>query len=243
MEKFLSGLYLGVSNYLYKHHFETYRRLYFFYKNISDRDKISFLKKNVKKGMTALDLGANIGFYSILLSDLVGKEGKVYSFEPDYLNFRHLKSLTKAHKNISIHNLAVGEKTKYTHLYRSDKLNVDHQTYDSGENRKRVKIKCVALDEFLEGKKIDVIKIDVQGYDFHAIKGMHELISRSKKTVLVGELWPYELKKAGSSSEKYITYLKKSGFNIQVEDKEYTTKEDDKSFYTDFFGIKEKKTH
>jgi ubiquinone/menaquinone biosynthesis C-methylase UbiE len=91
-----------LANYIYIFFFSLYKPLYFFYKNISDKEKIEYIKKNVKPGMFALDIGANIGFYTVLLSKMVGREGRVIAFEPDVKNFNFLKRITKKFKNVII---------------------------------------------------------------------------------------------------------------------------------------------
>ena len=60
-------------NSVYKRAFPVYKVLYFFYKRISDRGKIRLIRKWVRPGMTAIDVGANIGFYTMRLSRLVGE--------------------------------------------------------------------------------------------------------------------------------------------------------------------------
>jgi FkbM family methyltransferase len=238
MSFLFNKLILNVINFFYRYHFWIYKRIYFTYKSFSEREKISFFKKNVKKGTVAVDIGANIGFYTVLLSKIVGEKGKVYSFEPDKTNFKYLKSITKGRKNVVINNLAVGPKTKNITLYSSNEINVDHQTYDNGENRKKVSVKCVSLDDFLKNERIGVVKIDIQGYDYYAIKGMQKKIEKSKHMAIVGEFWPYGLKKAGSSSNQYNEFLVKHRFKVYFEKKVLKGSEKDKWFYTDFYAVK-----
>ena len=229
-------------NQLYKSCFPLYRLFYFAYKQCSDRDKIKLLRKHVKSGMTVLDIGANIGFYTILLSGLVGKEGVVYAFEPDKLNFDLLEQLTKNLDNVKCINAACGEKNGTAFLFRSEKMNIDHQVYDSGESRNKIAIKMVSVDDYLKGEKnsISFIKIDVQGYDYFVFRGMKETVARSTEVFIIGELWPYGLKKAGSSADKYLTEVKEAGFDIHIlsegENNDFSSYTENKDFYVDFFA-------
>lgn len=229
-------------NKLFENYYFIYKPLYFFYKNISDRQKIVLFKNIIKPGMSVLDLGANIGFYTVLFSKLVGKNGKVFAFEPDAKNFKHLEKNTKALYNTVIEKKAVSDKTGEINFYISKDLNVDHQSYDIGEGRDYEKADAVALDDYFpDNIKIDFIKIDIQGYEPIALKGMSKIIRQPGRMVVFGELWPYGLQKAGSSAEEYLQFLKSRGFKIKFFEGEidYNEKIKDKNFYTDFIANKD----
>ncbi len=231
-------------NRLYQSCFPIYRPIYFTYKYWSDRDKIKLIKTHVKPGMKVLDIGANIGFYTIILSKLVGREGAVYAFEPDEDNFKFLERLTKNLTNIKRANVACGEKSGVTYLYKSPEMNIDHQVYDSGESREKIAVKIVSLDDYLQGEKdgIGFVKIDVQGYEYHVFRGMKKTIARSKEMFMISELSPYCLKKAGASAEIYLSEVKRAGFDVEVLSKvkihDYSSYDEDKWFYLDFTAEK-----
>ena len=116
-----------LANKLFEHYHFIYKPLYFFYKKISDRQKIALFKNIIKPGMRVLDLGANIGFYTVLFSKLVGENGKVFAFEPDAKNYKYLEENTKTLYNVTIEKKAVSDKTGKINFYISKDLNVDHQ--------------------------------------------------------------------------------------------------------------------
>ncbi len=229
-------------NSLYKSSYWLYKPLYFFYKKFSDKSKIVLLKDIVKPGMHVLDIGANIGYYTILLSELVGENGKVYAFEPDETNFKHLSENTKNLKNVSLFKKAVGNKTETIKLYYSDELNVDHQTYDSGEGRKCMEIDAIAIDDIFKKEQFNFIKLDIQGFDYYALQGMTNTLDRSQQVSIFGEFWPYALEKAGSNYKAYLTLLEQCNFDVKVfealENNNYDDKINDKSYYTDFLASK-----
>jgi FkbM family methyltransferase len=221
-------------------HFHAFYRLaYFFYNNINDRKKIYLIKQYVTEGMTVIDIGANIGFYTILLSQLVGEKGKVYAFEPDPTNFFFLQANTKKYRNVVLQQKAVGDKTGEIMLYLS-KDNVDHHTYATEEVREAIKISCVTLDAFFSRtEKIQFIKSDIQGYDYFAMLGAEQMIKRQKHLLIIGEFWPFGLVKAGIASKKYITLLKKLGLTVTLPlSKPLPILEKQQMYYTDFVGIK-----
>lgn len=210
---------------------------------MSDREQIALIKRTAKPGMTVLDIGANIGFYSSLFSKLVGEKGHVIAFELDALNFRHLNANTKKFANVTVRQLACGDKTQKLKLYLSDKFNVDHQTFDSGEGRKCVETQSVSIDDYLNNnEKVDFIKIDVQGYDFYAIKGAVETINNSPSLVILGELWPYALNRAGVRPTEYFKLLESLGLSVQVphinKHENFDEMVHNRYFYVDFYAAK-----
>ena len=233
-------------NSLFKANFSLYKPIYFAYKNISDRKAIRRIKESVREGDTVIDVGANVGFYTLLFSDLVGPTGHVYAFEPDALNFKHLQRLTRQRSNIHFYNKAVGAEDGTIKLYKSKDLNVDHQTYDIGEERSEVvEVEVVAIDNIPEiAVPINFLKVDIQGFDYYAVRGMQRKLRNSPNLRAFGEFWPYGLKKAGTSATAYLDLLKTIGLKVEIigiKNEEYKSYEDEKLFYTDFIGFMEKK--
>ena len=225
---------------LFIHFHPFYKFLYFIYKHLTDRRQISWVKSVGKDGMTVVDIGANIGFYSILLSRLVGKSGKVYAFEPDLTNFGLLMKNTKRYKNIHLCNVAVGEKDETITLYLSKHMNVDHHTYKTDEARDTKNITCISLNTFFAKKgTIDFIKSDIQGFDYFAMKGARKLITRQKHIAILSEFWPYGLMKAGVSAKEYLKLLNELKLKVTLSGPtSYATLEKDKTYYTDLRAIK-----
>lgn len=197
----------------------TYLFFYDKYKYISDYSDIKKIKEIIGEGSIVIDAGANVGFYTRLFSKIVGNTGLVIAFEPNLKNFEILKERTGNLKNVRIENAALSDKSGKLDLYISEDLNVDHQTYDSGESRNKIQINAFSLDDFCEMngiKKVSFIKMDLQGYDAIAFRGMEKTIKKNPKIRLCCEFWPYGMKKAGVEPEDWLAEIALLNLSFQL---------------------------
>lgn len=202
------SLSLKIGEWLYKNAFFIYQPIYFFYKNQNEKIENELIKQLVKKNDVVVDIGANIGFYTQLFSNLVGDNGKVFAFEPDKKNFERLLKNTKNHSNIIIENKAISNHSGIIKLYHSE-LNVDHRTYPSSDALQSYEVECITLDEYFNNQNlaINFIKIDIQGYEYFALLGMKNILEKNKHLILFSEFWPYGLQQAGTSAKDYFLLL------------------------------------
>ena len=188
---------------------------------IHEKATTDLFKKIVKEGDTVVDLGANIGYFTLLAAKLVGPNGKVYSFEPEPKNYSYLK------KNIELNNYsqatainkAVSDKNGTTELFIC-LYDTGHHTinkYDGIEayshgrstEKRPIKIETITLDEFFKGKEdsIDMIKMDVEGAEALALRGMDNILRTNDKLKMIIEFFPLLIKNMGSSPEELIYKL------------------------------------
>lgn len=213
--KIAQQLSISIGNLLFRYFFPVYNIIYPIFKYRQDAEEIEFLKHTVKKGDVVLDIGANIGFYSKILSDLVGASGKVYSFEPDKVNFNYFLKNTHGLTNIVPVNKAVADQTKTLKLYTSKLLNVDHRTYKVDEYEDELTIDAVSIDDFVSDTfKVDFIKMDIQGFEVSALKGMKQTFAKNPTAKMLTELWPYGLRKAGHSCAELINLIEQYGLKV-----------------------------
>lgn len=205
-----------VGNRIYEHAFPIYRPLYAAYKACIDRAERRLLRETLVAGAVVVDAGANIGIYSQFLSRCVGPTGVVHSFEPSSKNFRRLQSATRKLANVHLSQAAVGECSGRSKLYVSDKLNVDHRTYATeGDSRRAVPIDIVALDDYFKpGQRVDLIKMDIQGYELHALRGANRVLADNPNAKLLLEFWPYGLKQAGTNWIELIDTLERQNMAV-----------------------------
>ena len=145
------------------------------------------LSKELKRGMTCLDVGGNIGYYTLLESDIVGDSGKVIAIEPSPPNFQHLKkNLEIQHsKNVDAYNFAAGDKDGSVNFLVYKESNGSF-TIPDGETTnlpgELIKVTAKRIDTFLDELKInhvDFVRMDVEGYESHIIQGMKNTIKKS----------------------------------------------------------------
>jgi FkbM family methyltransferase len=172
------------------------------------------------KGDTVLDIGANIGYYTLLLARKVGPTGQVYAFEPDEENFALLKRNVEVngYTNVVLEKKAVADRTGPATLFLSPENRGDHQTYASAAegDRQQVAIETVCLDEYgpLRDRTVDLIKMDIQGAEARAVAGMTGLLRNNPHCRLITEFWPHGLRNAGSDPRAYLEALGRLGFTL-----------------------------
>jgi FkbM family methyltransferase len=205
-----------IGNKGYKYAFPAYRFAYRIFKAYADRAERRLLQKILFRGAVVVDGGANIGIYSEFLSNCVGPNGLVHSFEPCPDNFMRLRSATRKLLNVYLSPSAIGERSGETMLYLSDRLNVDHRTYATeGDVRCAVRVGMVALDDYFKpGDRVDLLKLDIQGYELHALQGAKRIMNENQEIKLLLEFWPYGLKQAGANWAKVIEMLEGCAMDI-----------------------------
>ena len=178
------------------------------------------IKKIIKPGMTAVDIGANFGYFSLLLSGLVGESGKVFAFEPDSTAFKLLSRNIKENgiKNVFLINKALSNKAGRTKLYL-DKDNKGEMSLSLANVDKPcgcISVETITLDSYFANlnEKIDFIKMDVQGAEGMVIAGACEILNKHNPKILF-EFWPWGLNNLGFNPEKLLADLIIGGYKIK----------------------------
>jgi len=181
---------------------------------------INLMKQQVHEGMIVLDIGANIGMYSILLSKLVGSYGRVYAFEPDSSTFNILTqnlSLSKC-ENVFPFKIAISDSNSFVKMTKptdqsGDAFHFIQPTSDFGDSSNIVQ--TITLDQFLLEQNIpqvDFIKIDIEGAELLCLIGARNLISGPKSPVLVCECYEEFLQRFGKRISDVLIYMDSKGY-------------------------------
>ena len=186
------------------------------------------IKNNVKDGDNVIDLGANIGYFTLILAKLVGPTGKVFAFEPDPRNLALLKKNVEYnnYKNVIIVPKAVSNVNDKCTLYTGQKTFGQNKIYKP-KNTKIQKFipidsETVRLDDFFRTNglldKISFIKLDVEGAEFLAFSGMKEILKLTKNIKIFTEAEISYLEDAGSSYDQFIDLLTENDFTFSLAD-------------------------
>ncbi|HWP47211.1 MAG TPA: FkbM family methyltransferase [Candidatus Limnocylindrales bacterium] len=179
------------------------------------------LRKILEPGMVFVDVGANIGYFSLMAAQIVGNQGRVISFEPNQHNCGLLYSSAQSNnfENIDIYPYAVAEK-EATFLY--DPLASNGIISDFGRDLEildagRILVRSVTLDKVLQGvRKIHVIKLDVEGAEYKVIQGARNLL-KEHRPILFSEFSPGGLQNVSKvSGKEYLRLLIENNYHISI---------------------------
>ena len=177
------------------------------------------LQRLIQPGMTVLDVGAHVGYYARMASNLVGEQGRVIAFEPHPRNHEYLTRNVGSRRNVTILQVALAEKEGTAELYdylmmsASGSLHYDERIRDvqmaqvstldiapriaQDFEPKKYTVRTAPIDSLMDElgiSKVDVVKMDIEGAEMGALRGMTRTIQNSPHLALVMEYNPLGLK-------------------------------------------------
>jgi FkbM family methyltransferase len=174
----------------------------------------ALIVERLQPGDTFVDVGANIGYYSVIASQLVGDQGRVYSFEPEPDNFALLAANTAlcSNDNVTTVNAALAAEPGQGFLYLNTENRGDHQIYDDGEGRQKTAIELLHGDSFFQAlatdTTIDILKVDTQGAEIAVLTGLDQTVRNSLGQItLIIEFWPRGLRMAGGDANDLLDWM------------------------------------
>ncbi len=176
-------------------------------------------KLRFRENDTVIDIGAHIGWYSILIDKLSPENVKIFSFEPDPLNFKLLKEnlvLNSASKVTPI-NKAVGESNKKAKLFLYPDKNRGRHSLLPLHKYDTVEVDVIKLDDWVKRKNIKhikLIKIDVEGYEYFVLKGGLNVLKLTENIIL--EYSPEYMKKGMVDINKFKNFLTEISNRFQI---------------------------
>lgn len=139
-----------------------------------------------RQGMVAYDVGAHVGFYTMMFARLSGKEGRVYAFEPNTINLNYLKTHIEINsiENVTIFPIALGQDRGYTFFNEGKDSSTGHMTV----NQTAVMVPTDSIDSLI-GKKLieppNIIKIDVEGAELDVLHGARAAVREYSPIIFI----------------------------------------------------------
>ena len=168
-------------------------------------------KQLTGEGDIVVDIGANIGYYTLLAARIVGEHGKVYAFEPDPTNCGVLTGNVKLNGfyNVEIIPKAVSDRKGQLELYLDEKNAGAHSIYRPKKVKRSVVVDSITLDEYFQGREhpVNIVKMDIEGAEIAALSGMRRIIEKNENLKIFTEFHPPWVSRAGVSPEYFISEL------------------------------------
>ncbi|HEU0050984.1 MAG TPA: FkbM family methyltransferase [Patescibacteria group bacterium] len=182
-------------------------------------ETVCVIRERLKPGMTVVDIGAHIGYFARLFSACVGKTGRVYAFEADPSNFSLLKFNTFGKRNIQISPLAVSDAVGTVDFFESATNTGCHSLVPGTVRTNKISVQCTTLDALLEKgviRNIDLIKMDIEGGEPGALRGMQRLWDLNPHMTFIFEFHPENLKAANVEPSAFLRTFTDRGYQLSA---------------------------
>jgi FkbM family methyltransferase len=192
-----------------------------YFNGMPDFREMSFIKRYLRPGDTFLDIGANVGVYTLLAASIVGPSGIVHAFEPGALALSHLRENIALNKldNVRVYELALSNRQGEARLVAGGDDCVASLVPESGDasSQEAITIKCATLDGYLPEAHFAMAKLDIEGAEPMALRGAVQHLARGNPPVLQIEMDGYS-KKYGVQTHDFIAWLAEHGYDVGIYD-------------------------
>ncbi len=171
-----------------------------------EADQTELMRKQLRPGSVLFDVGAAVGYYTVLASPLVGREGRVVSFEPDVRNAAYLRKHIAINRltNVEVHQTAIGDRSGQAHFACGTGTGTGHLA-DSGA----ATVSICKLDDIVRRTRMPThIKIDVEGAELQVLEGARNILTSARPTLFLSTHSP-------TLHEACCRYLSELGYSIQ----------------------------
>ncbi|MDZ4664883.1 MAG: FkbM family methyltransferase [Bacteroidota bacterium] len=200
-------------------------RYYRYYNNGYEKDTFNYFEKIINPNDTVLDIGAHIGLFSVYFSKKLSKKGRVICFEPTPGTFQILEKTVELNNlpNCTLVNAAIADKSGMLNFNLTSKNGEGSNANSLVQIERTVnvtEVKVFSIDDYrrAEKLKINILKIDVEGYELNALRGAEETFIHDKPSGILA-LHPKSIKKLGQSLEQIWDLLEKYKCHIQHQGK------------------------
>jgi FkbM family methyltransferase len=183
-----------------------------------EEDTVKLCRRLIKPGMTVVDAGAHVGYFTRLFSALVESHGKVYAFEPNPDTFSLLKRNIEHLTNVVLINKGLSKVSGRSRLFVNEDEFAD-SLFTGDDSLSSVDVELISMDEFWQqiGRpEVDFVKMDVEGSEPDILKGAVQFLSCHKRLLLVTEFRPASLEMAGLEPVVFLDLLASLDFRYAV---------------------------
>lgn len=193
------------------------RNIYLY--DIYERNTYKNLERILKEDDVFIDVGANVGFYALNISTLLPK-GEIHSFEPNPYVLKYYLQNYKLNNpgNIRINKFGLSDSSKIVKIF-FDSDNTGAGSIFRKDGKEVFDIELKKFDEYYNDnnlKKINVIKVDIEGSELDFLKGAEYAIKQNKKLVVIIEMMQENFVKAGYKSQDITEFLFSRGFKAYL---------------------------
>jgi FkbM family methyltransferase len=179
---------------------------------VYEEEVVQFLRKSSEKNIIFVDIGANNGFFSLLVASL-SQGNIVYSFEPSPSAYARLTNNIglNSFKNIQPYNLALGSKEDDGYMNISNLEDGLNSLKVIPNSNSMVPVHITTLDNVLKVREVDIIKMDVEGMEEEVMKGAKEIIGYNHSIKIIFE---HNATFLNEKSDNGVSFLTNLGFSI-----------------------------
>jgi FkbM family methyltransferase len=187
--------------------------------HVYEKPETRFFLQAIRPGAMFLDIGANVGYYSALALARIGPSGRVIAVEPDPEAFEYLQRTVAANgaDRATLINQGLADKPGTLRLYRNPSNRGDNRFYPNDLASGYLEVEVARADDVLAGLgigRVDLIKMDVQGFEGQVLAGLERTIRNSPGLVMLSEFWPWGLGQAGSQPLEVLAHLQRLGCEL-----------------------------
>ena len=184
---------------------------------IYEQETTLFIRKYLNEGDTVWDVGANIGYFTLEFARSVGPKGKVLSFEPHPEIFQVLQRniIRNKYLNIITHNQACGSEPGQTKLFFSTENEGNHKIVENSNSNNFALTEVVSLSNFLGEYSPALIKMDIEGAELLALKGLGADYFKNNSVDFVIEYHPYEMSFFNVEGEELLDFFIEAGYKFR----------------------------
>lgn len=150
----------------------------------------TIIENNVTPGMVCVDVGAHVGYITLLFAKLTGNTGRVIAFEAHPTNSKYIKQnieINKLADYVTVENIAINDgRESVVYLQPVRMRSMAEWQISNGQSNKKLSVPATSLDNYFQlNPKVDFVKMDIEGAEAEALVGMKELLTQSRPLLCI----------------------------------------------------------